>query len=242
MHQSVGKSYAKNYAKSYAKKAGMVTKWRYGQFSYGQFNSRVVLDLKGPAAIKYKSLWPPVEGKGYRLVVDLATPIISGMLESREKAPVTTQSERVKELKAVRFPLPSRKPDLISKSKPIIVIDPGHGGIDPGATSSSGVLEKNIVLATAKVIKSAFKRTGRYKVYLTREKDQFVRLRKRFEIAQRRNADVFLSLHADSIKSRKIGGMSVYTLSKKGIYFIIEFLLTPNLLTFSSNLFLLGNI
>ena len=75
--------------------------------------------------------------------------------------------------------------------------------------------EKNIVLLAAKFIKSAFERTGRHQVYLTREKDKFVRLRKRFEIAQNKRAGVFLSLHADSIKSKKIGGMSLYTLSNK---------------------------
>ena len=98
--------------------------------------------------------------------------------------------------------------------KPVVVIDPGHGGIDPGSTSGR-VFEKHITLAAAKVIESHLKSLGRYTVFLTRRNDKFVRLRKRIAIAKAHGASLFISLHADAIKNRRVRGLSVYTLSER---------------------------
>ncbi|MCW8863187.1 MAG: N-acetylmuramoyl-L-alanine amidase, partial [Rhodospirillales bacterium] len=97
----------------------------------------------------------------------------------------------------------------------VIVIDPGHGGVDPGAIGVSGIYEKNITLSVAREIKKSLESTGRYKVVLTRDRDIFIRLRDRFEIARKAGADLFLSIHADTIRDRNIRGASVYTLSEK---------------------------
>jgi N-acetylmuramoyl-L-alanine amidase len=98
--------------------------------------------------------------------------------------------------------------------KPLIVIDPGHGGIDPGALGSN-TMEKNITLSVAKQLRQQLLATGRFRVVLTRDKDVFVPLRDRFKIARDKGADLFISLHADSNPSGQARGASVYTLSDK---------------------------
>ena len=109
--------------------------------------------------------------------------------------------------------LPLSKPKLSDKK--IIVIDPGHGGIDPGAIGITGTLEKDITLSTAKILKKKYEESGRYKVILTRYDDSFIKLNNRVQIAEKAKADLFISLHADSIKDKRIRGGSVYTLSAK---------------------------
>jgi len=94
-------------------------------------------------------------------------------------------------------------------------LDPGHGGVDPGAIGVSGVYEKKITLAMAKELKEELDKTGKYKVYLTRNRDVFIPLRERVRIARRYDADLFLSIHADSAANKRATGLSVYTLSEK---------------------------
>lgn len=100
-----------------------------------------------------------------------------------------------------------------SKKKPLIVIDPGHGGIDPGAIGN-GTMEKTITLAVAKALKKELLASGRFRVALTRDKDVYIPLRDRFKLARDGGADLFISLHADSHANSKTRGASVYTLSE----------------------------
>lgn len=102
-----------------------------------------------------------------------------------------------------------------AKSKPIIVIDAGHGGKDPGAVSRKGTREKDLTLKYAKSLKSVLERSGKYKVYMTRNKDVFISLSGRVRRARRYKGDLFISIHADSAESRKAQGLSVYTLSER---------------------------
>ncbi|MFD2263308.1 N-acetylmuramoyl-L-alanine amidase [Lacibacterium aquatile] len=99
--------------------------------------------------------------------------------------------------------------------RPLIVLDPGHGGKDPGATSLSGAFEKNLTLAVAVEMKKKLEATGRYRVALTRDGDVAVRLRDRVQLARSAGAGLFVSLHADALSDRSVRGMSVYTLSDK---------------------------
>lgn len=99
--------------------------------------------------------------------------------------------------------------------KPLIVIDPGHGGADPGAVGAGNLREKNITLATAKELKAQLERTGRYNVELTRSDDRYLKLHQRVSFARKKSADLFISLHADSIDKPKVSGASIYTLSNK---------------------------
>ena len=97
----------------------------------------------------------------------------------------------------------------------MIAIDPGHGGQDPGAISPAGFYEKQITLATARALRDELQATGRYKVMLTRNRDVFIRLRDRIAIARAAGADLFLSLHADTMANQATRGLSVYTLSER---------------------------
>lgn len=132
---------------------------------------------------------------------------------------------------AAEILVPARKPALqqpVTRPEPApapaknttqkiftIVIDPGHGGVDPGAIGANGVFEKHVSLAVAKELKKTLEATGRYRVLLTRDKDVYLRLRQRVEFARAHNADLFVSLHADSIGKPDVHGASIYTLSEK---------------------------
>jgi N-acetylmuramoyl-L-alanine amidase len=99
------------------------------------------------------------------------------------------------------------------RRQPTVVIDPGHGGIDPGAVSPSGVFEKDIVLATAWEFARQLAATRRYRVVLTRSVDEFIPLRDRVARARAWKADLFLSIHADALPDIEMRGLSVFTLS-----------------------------
>jgi len=107
---------------------------------------------------------------------------------------------------------PLSKPDR--SNKPIIMIDAGHGGIDPGAISRGGIQEKRITLAIAKKLADRLNKTGLYDARLTRDRDVFIRLHDRVAMAKAAQADLFLSIHADSVRGgHNLTGASVYTLS-----------------------------
>ena len=112
------------------------------------------------------------------------------------------------------LPVPAIRPPVPAQviGRRIVVLDPGHGGKDPGATKN-GIREKDLTLATAREIKSALEATGRYDVYLTREGDTYIKLRDRYEIGRGHQADLFISIHADANPRPSARGASVYTLS-----------------------------
>jgi N-acetylmuramoyl-L-alanine amidase len=110
------------------------------------------------------------------------------------------------------------KPEVASvKAKPVIILDPGHGGIDPGTASTSGITEKEVVLAFAKTLRQKLEAKGDYQVYLTREGDTFLALRERVEFAQGKGGNLFVSIHADSFpkSTAEARGATVYTLSER---------------------------
>jgi N-acetylmuramoyl-L-alanine amidase len=102
----------------------------------------------------------------------------------------------------------------IEEERIVIALDPGHGGIDPGATGRDGIREKAITLATAEAVKQALEASGRYRVVMTRGDDSFVRLRERVRRARVAGAKLFISIHADVLSNASISGLSVYTLSE----------------------------
>lgn len=133
-------------------------------------------------------------------------------------APALTAKAASAALPSSPFGQPPRKPDAGGRAKAkvrTIVLDPGHGGVDPGAIGPSGVYEKYITLAMAKEMRRQLNATGRYKAVLTRDRDIFIRLRDRVQIARDAGADLFVSIHADTIPNRSISGPSIYTLSEK---------------------------
>lgn len=119
---------------------------------------------------------------------------------------------------AVLLPLPKPGSESggggeVTRAKALIVIDPGHGGIDPGAIGN-GTMEKSITLAVANALKKELEATGRFRAVLTREKDVYLPLRDRFRVARENGAELFISLHADAHANAKTRGASVYTLSE----------------------------
>ena len=96
-------------------------------------------------------------------------------------------------------------------TRPLVVLDPGHGGIDSGAETPGGVKEKDIVLAFSLKLQELLIESGRFDVALTREDDTYLRLEERVELARNNKADLFLSIHADSFQQPEIRGASVYT-------------------------------
>ncbi|WP_191908464.1 N-acetylmuramoyl-L-alanine amidase [Hypericibacter terrae] len=113
------------------------------------------------------------------------------------------------------FPPPLKPPPpSAGPVRPLIMLDPGHGGVDPGTVGASGAYEKNLTLAMALEIKRQIEASGRFRVQLTRDKDIFIPLRDRIAIARAAHADIFISLHADSHDNADHRGATVYTLSE----------------------------
>lgn len=193
--------------------------------------SRIVFDLKRAAAIKNAFSIARNGNTPSRIVIDYA-PIpphefaqkkdaIFGTLSlntNTAPAPTIAQNQNT-------FPIPSSKPDLPpmqqtdlnqgAQYKPLIVIDPGHGGVDPGAIGANKLYEKTVVLDISKELRQQLLNTGRYRVEMTRDDDDFIKLRDRVAFARKHGADLFISIHADSTPQHDTHGTSVYTLSKK---------------------------
>jgi N-acetylmuramoyl-L-alanine amidase len=183
---------------------GQVKAVRYGTFRPG--TSRVVLELKGPVAIRQALVLPPQDGRGHRFVLDVqpsdrATFLASGRPPPPDVAPKPSPSG----------PKPRR-----NDNRRIVVLDPGHGGVDPGTIGYSGTYEKDVTLDVALELAKRLKATGKYHVLLTRDDDVFVRLRDRVRYAREHGAELFMSLHADSLHDSSVRGATVYTLSDRG--------------------------
>ena len=186
--------------------SGDISQIRYNLYKAG--TSRIVLDLKSPMTVENAFVIPSEIGPGRRMVLDLrptdeATFVASaGWPKESGFQTVATATSAI---------IPIRRPVYR-----VIVIDPGHGGKDPGATSISGKEEAELVLAMSKELKTQLEKSGRYKVYLTRQDDRSLRLRDRIEFARAKQADLFVSVHADMIEGRPdTRGASIYTLSEQ---------------------------
>ena len=202
---------------------------------------RIVIDMSAPTILQDAFLLPAAGKNPVRLVIDSKniskaafndTKRVSiGTLESKgsalntivgaqsvETKPVIAGVENLKQKAGIT---PGRKPTQSASEnptisplrKPLIVIDAGHGGADPGAIGSNKLREKDITLSAAKVLKKKLEATGRYRAALTRSSDKYIKLYRRVSIARDKEADLFISLHADSIGQSNVRGASIYTLS-----------------------------
>lgn len=183
----------------------LISDFRFGVFKPG--TSRMVFDVQMPVEITKSFVLDPEGQFPYRLVIDLKPVSREAMLTARP-APAPELRERQTER-------PPTRPPRAANRRIMVVLDPGHGGVDPGTVGAGGSYEKDIVLAQALDLRRRLLATGRYDVAMTRDGDSFVRLRDRIIIAREADADIFLSLHADSIGNRTVRGGSVYTLSEK---------------------------
>lgn len=188
---------------------GLVSDWRYGQFAAGR--SRIVLDVTGPVKIDKAFVLPAVENQPARMVLDLLKTTAAAFEEDLRKSQLARDSANQPVQKADQLPPPDRS----KREKPLIVIDAGHGGVDAGTVSSSGVREKDIVLAFARKLQERLEQTGKVAVLLSRTDDTFLPLGSRVQFARDHAADLFLSIHADSEHEGSVRGATVYTLSDK---------------------------
>jgi len=205
----------------------------------GQGKAEIVLDLHREAQVQKAFLLPAQGPYPNRIVVDFAfgskrTTSVSSPYSGTTVKPLQLPPEKTEDMSAVKKDWGKSAPPNTSDSaldlaradipamiapikgkKPLIVIDPGHGGQDPGAIGANGTKEKDVTLAAAKELKKQLEETGRYRVHLTRTSDIFIKLQDRVKIARTKEADMFISLHADSIDKPGVRGASIYTLSNK---------------------------
>lgn len=182
---------------------GLVSSYRFGLFAADK--SRIVIDLSGPAKIVRIASEPGEAGKS-RLVIELAKTDRAAFQAAAGKAVLLAMAEPT-------VPAPetaakgSAEADL-----PIVVIDPGHGGVDSGAMAD-GLIEKDIVFDFAKELEAKLRTTGHYKIVMTRDSDVYIPLGVRVKIARESHASLFISVHADKLTAdtQAVSGATVYT-------------------------------
>ena len=182
---------------------GLISAYRFGVLAPGR--SRIVVDVKKPVAIDKAFVLEPVEGQPARLVLDLTPSDRKKFLQS-----ISSSTPDPSETTAA-IPVGRSAPDL-----PVVVIDPGHGGVDPGAAGPDGASEKDIVLSFAKRLKDKINAGGERRAVLTRDDDTFVSLPGRVKTARDAGASLMISIHADTLSDPfGVRGATVYTLSDK---------------------------
>ncbi len=210
---------------------GLVSAFRYGLLA--EDKARVVLDTAGPVRIGKAEWIAAKDGQTVRLDIVLvptdARSFGDGTGAARAAEQAASRPSLFEDAVPGAAPEGASGPggmageappgDKAPRAKPVVMIDPGHGGIDPGAVGTSNVLEKNVVLAVASELKAALAATGRYDVRMTRAKDVFISLDERLSRSAAARADLFLSIHADSIDAKAVAkairGATVYTLSER---------------------------
>jgi N-acetylmuramoyl-L-alanine amidase len=211
-----------------AKGKGLVSAFRFGLFAPGK--SRIVIDVVEPVLIDKAFVRAAENGQPARLVLDLVRTTKEKFekqiqhqttLNSAAPGSFETQTEQ---LSLLREQEGGRSAPSQTKHKPVVVLDPGHGGVDPGAISLSGKYEKNIVFAFAQTLKEKLEATGKYRIVMTRDKDIFIPLEERVKRARNEQADLLLSIHANAMDLKHpvfgkaaadVRGASVYTLSEE---------------------------
>lgn len=186
---------------------GLVKAFRYGLIMQG--GSRIVLDTKAPVRLEKSFVIDAAEGQPARLVLDLVATDRASFMRN-----ITLANRSAQQSASAR---PSDAPPKVEgDARPLIVIDPGHGGIDNGAKGTGGELEKDVVLAFALTLREKLEAQGKYRVAMTRSEDEFIALGERVRFARSRNAALFVSVHADALPKREglAEGATVYTLSE----------------------------
>jgi N-acetylmuramoyl-L-alanine amidase len=193
-------------AKAGEQARGLVKAFRYGLIMQG--GSRIVLDTKGPVRLEKAFVLDAAEGQPARLVLDLTATDRASFMRNivLENRPAHSASIKTNET----------PPKIDNDPRPLIVLDPGHGGIDTGTKGSGGELEKDVVLAFAQTLREKLESSGKYRVAMTRSDDTFIPLAERVRFARSRSAGLFISVHADALPRREgqAEGATVYTLSE----------------------------
>jgi N-acetylmuramoyl-L-alanine amidase len=185
---------------------GLIKAFRFGLMMEG--GSRIVIDVAKPVRVAKAFVVDSTADDPARLVLDLVPTDRTSFLRTMAAAD-----------RLLTAPAPGAAPQSASSNdpRPLVVLDPGHGGIDTGARAPSGEMEKDIVLDFAKRLRDRLEKSGKYRVVMTRSDDTYVPLDERVRIARTVNASLFVSIHADSLppKEGDAQGATVYTLSDK---------------------------
>jgi N-acetylmuramoyl-L-alanine amidase len=186
---------------------GLVTGVRYGHLEAGR--SRLIVSGKGPFSVETLEIIKNETSPGYRVVVDIVA-----ASEAEFETALSIQADKTGSTAAPKGDrLGATGPSAAKKFT--IAIDPGHGGIDGGANGTTGTVEKDVTLAFGLELKARLAQNPGYAIVMTREKDEFLRLDDRVRIARQANADLLISVHADTIRVRGVNGATVYTVSDR---------------------------
>lgn len=190
------------------KPRGLVRAVRYGDQGEG---SRLILTGKGPFAVDKLDVLKNEDGAGYRIAIDMSAASEREFDEALANQSLTTGST-VSTDKGGRV---GTGPVSAPGHRFTVVIDPGHGGVDGGAESLAGTVEKNVTLAFATELRDKLAAVGKYDVFMTRDTDVYLTLDDRVRIARQHEADLLISIHADTIAVKGLRGATVYTLSDR---------------------------
>jgi N-acetylmuramoyl-L-alanine amidase len=186
-------------------KGGLIASYRYGLIQAGR--SRMVFAMNGPFAASSLTIAGSPDGKRHTLSIELK-PASAAAFKS-------VLSNQTLSTSAIAGGKGDRVGQAGSKKAFTVVIDPGHGGIDGGATGINGAVEKAVTLAFARELKERLRTVPGIRVFLTREDDRFIALDERVRIARQLDASLLVSIHADTIRDKGLRGATVYTLSDK---------------------------
>lgn len=191
------------------KPRGLVKGVRLGELGEGV--SRLILTGKGPFAVDKLDVLKNEDGTGYRIAIDMSAASEREFDAALANQALTTGST-VSTDKGERV---GTGPVSNPGHRFTVVIDPGHGGVDGGAEGLNGTIEKNVTLAFASELRAKLSAVGKYDVFMTRDTDEYLRLDDRVRIARQHEADLLISIHADTISVKGIRGATVYTVSDK---------------------------
>lgn len=198
---------------------GLVKAFRYGLVMPG--GSRIVMDLKRPAKIDKAYVLDSENGQPPKLIVELSATDRAAFMQAVAAEGRRAQAAPAPDSTSVASTTPAAKVEKLDEkaaaedTRPVVVIDPGHGGIDHGTQAASGENEKSIVLDFAKALRDRIEKSGKYRVVMTRDDDTFIPLAQRVKIARNNKAALFVSVHADALPRGEgdAQGATVYTLS-----------------------------
>lgn len=185
---------------------GLVSSVRYGLVGKGR--SRLILSLIGPFKVERLDVIKNENAPGYRMVVDIVASSdreFADDLAKQNHQGILTPAQAAQDKE-------NREQQKAAK-KFTIMLDAGHGGIDSGAEGVSGLKEKDVTLAFARDLRDRLAQEKEFQVFMTRDQDVFLRLGERVRLARQHEADLFISIHADSVPQHYIRGATVYTIS-----------------------------
>ena len=191
---------------------GLIKAFRYGLVMPG--GSRLVLDLTGPARIETANVLDAANGQPARLVIELAAVDRTAFMHSLAAETRPELRPAIQATDVVAENGNATKAASPTDSRPLVVIDPGHGGVDNG-TQSGDETEKNLVLGFGLALRDRLEKSGKYRVVMTRTDDTFIPLGERVKIARNLSAALFVSIHADALPRSEgdAQGATIYTLS-----------------------------